>query len=205
MDRQATIYVVDDDSAIRDSLRLLFETVGLTVETHADAQSFLDDFNPDQESCLLLDVRMPGMSGLALQSKLIEMNAPVPIIIMTAHADVPMAVRAMKQGVVDFIEKPFRDQQLIETVFSALDRFKKQRKKYRAKQIFEQSSQILTPREQEILSLLTDGKTNKQIASELGISYKTADFHRQNILKKMQISSVIELTQMKILAEQIES
>lgn len=205
MTEKVMIYVVDDDNAIRDSLRLLFEALDLKVKTYEDANKFLDDFDPEADGCLLLDVRMPGMSGLTLQAKLSEMNAPIPIIIMTAHADVPMAVRAMKQGVVDFIEKPFRDQQLIDAVFHAMEKYKAQKNKFQTKKIFEQRQAVLTNREQQILEMLTQGKTNKQIAADLDISYKTADFHRQNILKKMKTNSVVELTHMKIIAEEAQT
>ncbi len=191
-----TIYVVDDDQAVRESLCWLLESVDLPVATYASAQEFLADYNPEMGGCLILDVRMPGMSGLELQNKLIEIECTLPILIITGHGDVPMAVRALKNGAVDFIEKPFNDQKLLERIQHCLDQDRAQREARYMERVMRERYEQLTPREQEVLTRVVAGKLNKVIADELGISSKTVEAHRANIMEKMHASSLAELVTM---------
>jgi len=191
-----TIYVVDDDQAVRESLCWLLESVDLPVVTYASAQEFLANYNPEMGGCLILDVRMPGMSGLELQNKLTEIECTLPILIVTGHGDVPMAVRALKNGAVDFIEKPFNDQKLLERIQHCLDQDRAQREARSMQRIMQARYEQLTPREQEVLVRVVAGKLNKVIATELGISSKTVEAHRANIMEKMHASSLAELVTM---------
>ncbi|HEB57637.1 MAG TPA: response regulator transcription factor [Gammaproteobacteria bacterium] len=191
-----TIYVVDDDQAVRESLCWLLESVDLPVVTYASAQEFLANYNPEMGGCLILDVRMPGMSGLELQNKLAEIECTLPILIVTGHGDVPMAVRALKNGAVDFIEKPFNDQKLLERIQHCLDQDRAQREARSMQRIMQARYEQLTPREQEVLVRVVAGKLNKVIATELGISSKTVEAHRANIMEKMHASSLAELVTM---------
>ena len=190
------IFVVDDDQAVRESLCWLLESVNLPVETFGSAQEFLSSYSADQGGCLILDVRMPGMSGLELQNKLAEIECSLPIIIVTGHGDVPMAVRALKAGAVDFIEKPFNDQTLLERIQNCLDQDRAQREERSLKSSLQQRLSQLTPREQEVLERVIAGKLNKVIADELGISSKTVEAHRANIMEKMGATSLAELVTM---------
>lgn len=190
------VFVVDDDEAVCQSLKLLIEDVGLEVRTFSSAPEFLSAHDPEHPGCLVLDVRMAGMSGLELQSRLKELEIEVPTIIITGHADVPMAVEALKAGAIDFIEKPFRDQVLLDSIQRAIERDAQARQVRRERQNVQARIEQLTPREQEIMDLLVLGKTNKAVAFELGISQKTVDFHRANILDKVGVGSVVELVRL---------
>jgi FixJ family two-component response regulator len=187
------VYVVDDDEAIRDALRLLMKSAGLRVQCCASAEEFLATYRPDVPACLVLDVRMPGMSGLELQHVLNERHIGIPVVIMTGHGDVPMAVRAMKEGAVDFVEKPFKNDVLLERVKDGLKRDVEARAKSR--HVAEAASRIasLTQREREVMDLLIQGKRNKTIASELGISNRTVEAHRAKIMEKMQAHSISDI------------
>ncbi|MHC4266012.1 MAG: response regulator transcription factor [Planctomycetota bacterium] len=187
------VYVVDDEDQIRHSLSVLLGTLGLQVQAYGDAEEFLNHYKPDQPGCLILDVRMPGMSGIELQWRLNSAEISVPVIIITGHGDVPMAVEAIKMGAVDFIEKPFREQALLESVQKGIKLDAEKRQQQTAQNKFKEVLTKLTPREQEIARELALGKINKVIAYELGISQKTVDFHRGNIMKKLKIDSVVEL------------
>lgn len=187
------VFVVDDDEAICESLRLLIGDIGLEVRTFTDARQFLEAYEASHAGCLVLDVRMSGMSGLELQSRLSELHIRIPIIIITGHADVPMAVEAMKAGAVDFIEKPFRDQVLLDSIQRAVDMDLRTRQRQREQQDVQARIQLLTSREREVMDRLIAGNSNKSIAFELGISQKTVDFHRANILEKIGVNSVVEL------------
>jgi FixJ family two-component response regulator len=187
---------VDDDEAICESLRLLIGDIGLEVRTFINARDFLDAYEPSQPGCLVLDVRMSGMSGLELQSRLQELGRDIPTIIITGHGDVPMAVEAMKAGALDFIEKPFRDQVLLDCIQKAIEVDLRSRREQRERQDVQSRIELLTQREREVMDRLIAGRTNKNIAFELGISQKTVDFHRANILDKVGVGSVVELVRL---------
>jgi len=188
-----TVFVVDDDEAIRQSLCLLIEDIGLNVKTFGGAREFLAHYDPSQPGCLVLDVRMSGMSGLELQARLRELNTEIPTVIITGHGDVPMAVEAMKAGAMDFIEKPFRDQVLLDSIQRAVELDRRIRAARRQSEGFQSRVEHLTRRERQVMDLLVFGKSNKTIAYELGISQKTVDFHRTNVLSKTGVASVVEL------------
>jgi RNA polymerase sigma factor (sigma-70 family) len=196
MNPEPVVFVVDDDQAIRSSLKWLIESVGLRVETHPSADEFIRDYYPGRAGCLLLDVRMPGMSGLELQEHFARNDITLPIIIITGHGDVPMAVRAMKAGAIDFIEKPFNDELLLESIRNALAVDQRQR------DIQSQRAEIaarlaqLTPREHEVMEMVTEGRSNKEIAVTLGVSAKTVEAHRARVMEKMQAGSLAELVRM---------
>ena len=198
MSPKATVFVVDDDPAVRESLQWLIESVGLNVETYATAQAFLDAFDRDRPGCLVLDVRMPGISGLDLQDQLASQQVRIPVIIITGHADVPMAVRAMKAGVIDFIEKPFSDELLLDRIRAALELDARIRVDQTHRVEVESCFAQLTPREREVMGLVVGGKSNKQIAAELGLSQKTVEVHRAHVMQKMHADSLAELVQMAV-------
>jgi two-component system, LuxR family, response regulator FixJ len=187
------VFVVDDDEAICESLRLLVEDIGLEVQTFSNALQFLSGYDPNEGGCLILDLRMPGMSGLELLSKLRQWRIEIPTIIMTGHADVPTAVAAMKAGALGFIEKPFRHQVLLDCIEEALRLDAQMRRRRKDRQGIQSRLELLTSREREVLDHLITGKTNKNTAYELGISQKTVDFHRANILDKVGVGSLVEL------------
>ncbi len=199
-EQQGVVFIVDDDEALRDSLRWLIESVGLMVETHDSADSFLQSYYPGQSGCLLLDVRMPGMSGLELQEQLESRDVRLPIVIITGHGDVAMAVRAMKAGAMDFIEKPFDDELLLASIQRALSLDVEQRKSRATQAEILARLAHLTRREHQVMELVTTGKANKQIASELNVSAKTVEAHRAHVMEKMQANSLAELVRMSMLA-----
>ena len=190
------IYIVDDDEAMRDSLKWLLESRGLKVELYPSAEVFLHAFNNDLCGCLVLDVRMPGMSGLDLYEQLQARASTLPVIFVTGHGDVPMAVSALKKGAADFIEKPFNDQDILRLIESCMkqDRAAAARRAENASLALRVDS--LTQREREVLGLIVGGKLNKQIADELGISIKTVEVHRSRVMEKMGANSVAELVQL---------
>ncbi|HKQ49746.1 MAG TPA: response regulator transcription factor [Phycisphaerae bacterium] len=190
-----TVFLVDDDRGIRDSLRWLAESVGLHLVSYASAQEFLDAFQPDTPGCLLLDVRMPGMSGLDLQERLNAQCIDIPVIILTAHGDVPMAVRALKAGAFDFLEKPFSDQVLLDQINLALDHDRNNRAKKAENADLLQRLQALSPRERTVMIKVAGGMSNKSIAEELGLSQKTIEVHRAHVMAKVRANSVAELVQ----------
>lgn len=192
-EKPATVFVVDDDEAVRTSLRLLLKSVGLPVETYAAAQEFLEQFDPDRAGCLVLDIRMPGMSGLELQDELIARGVPYPIIFITGHGDVPMAVSTMKKGAVDFIEKPFDQDALKTLVERMLGEARTRASESERRRISEALVAKLTPREQQVLERIVAGRLNKQIADDLGISIKTVEAHRANIMDKLNANTVADL------------
>lgn len=191
-----SIFVVDDDSAVRDSLKLLLRSVGQSVETFGSGQEFLDGYNDDRAGCLVLDIRMPGMSGLELQQKLNERHSILPIIFITGHGDVPMAVEAMQAGAVDFIQKPFRDQDLIDRINQALEKDNNNRAALGERNDIRRRLETLTPREREVLDLVVHGKANKVIAGDLKLSQRTVEIHRARVMEKMQASSLAHLVRM---------
>jgi RNA polymerase sigma factor (sigma-70 family) len=190
---EPTVFVVDDDEAVRNTIGRLVEFVNLIAETFASAQEFLDSYDPIRPGCLVLDVRMPGMSGIKLQAELIEKNIHLPIIFISGHGDVPMAAEAFKKGAVDFIEKPFRNQILLDRIQEALTKDTQFRQKQTELEAAKTKLAILTPREQDVMDLIRAGKPNKVIAGKLGISQRTVEVHRANIMEKMKVDSVAEL------------
>ena len=190
------VYVVDDDDAIRDSLDMLLESMGLARRVFASAFEFLEAYDPEQHACLVADIRMPGMSGLDLQEKLNEMRAGIPIVFITGHGDVPTTVRAMKGGAVDFLQKPFNDQELLDCVQRALTRSREQRGERAERAELQVRLDVLTPREREVLLQVVTGKLNKQIAGDLGIAEKTVKVHRGRVMEKMRAGSVADLVRM---------
>ncbi len=190
-----TIYVVDDDEAVRDSLVWLLESKHYRVESFASADAFLAAYDADMAGCLVLDVRMPGMSGLELYERLHDRHATLPVIFITGHGDVPMAVDALKQGAVDFIEKPFSDRQMLSLIENCLSDERESRDRVRQDADVARHLDLLTARELEVLDLIIAGRLNKQIADELGISIKTVEVHRARVMEKMQARSVAELVQ----------
>lgn len=196
MSMDAIVYVVDDDQAMVESLSWIIESVGLKAKTYVRAQDFLEDYNPQQHGCILLDVRMPGMSGPELQSRLNEQGATLPIIFISGHGDVPLAVRVMKAGAVDFLTKPFNDQVLLESINKALRSDKANREKLEENAQAEAKFALLSPREIQVLQGIVAGKQNKVISAELNISLKTVEAHRASVMKKMSVKSVPELVKL---------
>jgi len=190
------VYVVDDDDGVRESLRWLLDSVGHPVKVFRNAREFLDGYDPEQPGCLLLDIRMPLMGGFELQEKLRAENLPLPILFLTGHGTIPMSVRAMRAGAFDFIEKPFSDQALLERVQEAVNHAAELYRQQRHLQFFNQHLSTLSPREREVLDLLMDGMSSRQIGEELGISKKTVEVHRSHIREKLGISSVAEIVRM---------
>jgi FixJ family two-component response regulator len=198
---EQTVFIVDDDAAVRDSIQELLESVGLRAESYASGQAFLENFQPQRPGCLVLDVRMAGMGGLVLQEKLNELGAGIPVIIITAHGDVPMAVRALKAGAVDFVQKPYRDQLLLDSINNALTVDAIARRSQDGQDKRDLQLAALTRREQEVLDKLLSGAISKQIARELGISTRTVEAHRQNLLRKLQVTSVKELIHHRVVPD----
>ena len=192
----ATVFVIDDDGDVRASIQRLLKTVGLRGEAFASAQDFLQRNMPEGPSCLILDIRLPGMSGLEVQRKLIEAGISIPIIFISAHADVDMAVRAMKFGAVEFLTKPFRPQELVDAVQQALQRDAGMQRERRDISELQQRYKTLTAREREVMALFVSGMPTKQIASRLGVSEVTAAVHRGHVMQKMQAGSPAELGRM---------
>jgi FixJ family two-component response regulator len=191
------VYVVDDDQAMVESLSWVIESVGLKAKTFTRAQDFLDNYNAQQPGCLLLDVRMPGMSGPELQTKLNELGSPaLPIVFISGHGDVPLAVRVMKAGAIDFLTKPFNDQVLLESINKALRIDKTNREKQEESAQAEAKFALLSHREVQVLQGIVAGKQNKVISAELNISLKTVEAHRASVMKKMMVKSVPELVKL---------
>jgi two-component system response regulator FixJ len=191
-----TVFVVDDDNAVRNSLRLLLKSVGLASQPLGSAAEFLETYRPSQPGCLVLDVRMPGMSGLELQRELNVRGATIPVIFITGHGDIPMAVEAMQQGAFDFLAKPFRDQELIDRVQRALSKDATTRTALEERERIRERLESLTPREREVLALMTQGKPNKIMAHELGVSQRTVEIHRARVMEKSGASSLAQLVRM---------
>jgi len=192
---EPTVFVVDDDPAVGDSVRLLLKSVGVQSQVFVSASDFLDAYDPDRAGCLVLDVRMPGMSGLDLQAHLQDMGSTLPIIFVTAHGDVPMAVNAVKAGATDFIQKPFRDQELLDKIQEALEADRQTRAEQAGVAEIQSRLAALTPREKEVMDLVVEGMANKNIARTLGISQRTVEIHRARVMEKMEVRSVSKLVQ----------
>ncbi len=191
-----TVFIVDDDEPVRDSLKMLMRSVGLNAETFSGAAEFLEAYDPDRPGCLVLDIRMPGMSGMELQEKLNEVHAILPIIFITGHGDVPMAVKAIQYGAADFIQKPFRDQDLLDRINKAIEQDASNRAQLLETRDIEERLSNLTPREKEVLELIVDGRPNKVIAADLEVSQRTVEIHRARVMDKMRASSLAHLVRM---------
>ena len=193
------VFVVDDDQAVRDSLGLLLRSMGQKARLFDSAQAFLDDYDPGMAGCIVLDIRMPGMSGMELQQKLKTMHCTVPIIFVTGHGDVPMAVEAMHHGAFDFIQKPFRDQELLDRINQALtwDHEHRSDEDYRRGVL--ERFQNLTPREREVMDCVVRGLANKVIAMDLSLSQRTVEIHRARVMEKMNARSLADLVRMSLL------
>lgn len=200
MNAELHVHVVDDDEAVRESLQMLLEAVGFTTCSFSSGREFLDGLGRGETGCVLLDVQMPDMSGLQIQEKLTEMGLPLPVIIMTGHGDVPLAVRAMKAGAFDFLEKPVLDDVLLDSVRSALAFGKRSRKEQIPVEQVKTKIAQLTPREREVFDQLVIGRPNKLIAYHLGISARTVEIHRARVMQKVQAGSLSELVRMAVAA-----
>ena len=194
----ATVFVVDDDPSMRDSLRWLIESIGLNVEAFANADAFMEQFSGDVPGCLVLDVRMPGTSGMELLDSLKARGVELPIIMISGHGDVPMAVQALKHGALDFLEKPFRDQELLEQIGRAIEVDQGRRKQAESVSGIRGRLEKLTPREQEVMELVVAGYANKQVAAKLGLSEKTIEVHRSRVMSKMRAKTLPCLVKMAI-------
>ncbi|KAB7622689.1 response regulator transcription factor [Alkalilimnicola sp. S0819] len=193
MTDKPSVFIVDDEPDVRAALKLLVGSAGHAVESYPSAQAFLDALPENREGCLVLDVRMPGMSGLELQKRLAQRELPLPIIFISGHGDIPMAVRAMQGGAEDFLEKPFSDRQLLDRIEKALARSREWRQTEQACAQTERNLASLTPRETEVMEKLLEGKVNKIIARELDLSTRTVEIHRARVLQKMAVSNVTQL------------
>lgn len=196
--KSATVFVVDDDPSMRDSMRWLIESVGLKVEAFANADAFMEQFAGEVPGCLVLDVRMPGTSGMELLDTLKHRGVQLPIIMISGHGDVPMAVQALKRGAMDFLEKPFRDQELLEQIAKAIEVDQARRSKAESIAGIRSRLEKLTPREREVMELVVAGYANKQVAAKLGLSEKTIEVHRSRVMGKMRAKTLPCLVKMAI-------
>lgn len=192
----AVVFVVDDDPSVRSTLKFLLNSVGLPVESFDSAEDFLHKKLPDAPSCLVLDVRLPGLSGLDFQRELAARNIRIPIVFLTGHGDIPMTVRAMKEGAVEFLTKPFRDQDLLDAIRIALDRDRAMRKVEEEMTELRKRFESLTPREREVISMVVSGMLNKQVAVQLGTAENTVKVHRSRAMEKMHAQSLADLVRM---------
>ena len=199
--RSPTAFVVDDDEAVRSSLRMLLKSLGIPAVTYGSAAEFLAEYDLEQPGCLILDVRMPGISGLELQDELNRRGAIIPVIFITGHGDVPMAVEAMQHGAVDFLQKPFSDKDLSDRVQRALSADLRNRAQLGEKDQIRARIAMLTPRERQVLALVTLGKANKAIAGDLGVSQRTVEIHRAHLMEKMGAASLAHLVRMTMIAD----
>jgi FixJ family two-component response regulator len=195
-DEAAIVFIVEDDTSFRDALKRLFRTVDLRTEAFGSAAEFLQNRLPDAPACLILDVRLPGLSGLDIQRELAKADIHIPIIFMTGHGDIPMSVKAMKAGAVDFLTKPFRDQDMLDAVGAAIERDRRRRERARAVSGLRTLFASLSAREQEIMALVTTGLMNKQVAAEVGLSEITVKIHRGNAMRKMGAKTLADLVRM---------
>ena len=193
---EQTVFIVDDDASIRQSMGLLLGSVNIACESFESASDFLDAWSADKAGCLVLDIRMPGLGGLELQEKLNELDCSLPIIFITGHADVPMAVEAMQKGAFDFVQKPFRDQDLLDRINDALAAHSETRKEEAEQADIRAHIETLTPREKDVFELVVTGKPNKIIAHELSVSQRTVEIHRARVMEKMEAKSLATLVRM---------
>ncbi len=199
-----TVMIVDDDASVRDSLRCLVETVGLEVEAYASPHDFLRSFKPSRPGCLVLDLRLPGMSGLELQRRLADSGVMIPIIFITGYGDIRSAVQAMELGAVYFLEKPYSEQRLVDLIQESLERDQRLRARHQSVARARKRLSQLTTREREVVDLLAEGRSSKMIAAALRLSKKTVDLHRSHIIKKLGVSSVAELVRLVLSAQALD-
>jgi FixJ family two-component response regulator len=199
------VYVVDDDEAVRSSLELLLESVSLPAQSFGSAREFLDKHDPERPGCLVLDLRMPGMSGLELQEELLHRGSDLGIVFLTGHGDVPVAVAAMRNGAVDFLQKPFRDEELLARIRRAMDRGQRTHATRIHKDEIRRRMDRLTPREHEVMEHVVSGKPNKAIAIDLGVSERTVEIHRARVMQKMEAGSLAELVRMVMQGQEEDS
>ena len=190
------VFVVDDDEAVRSSVGMLLKSIGLEARAFGSAVEFLESYDPSQPGCLILDIRMPGMSGLDLQNRLNEMGSTLPIVFITGHGDVPIAVNAMRAGAVDFLQKPFHDQELIDRVQQGIEASVQSQVRLDDLSLLKAKMDRLTAREREVMGYVVEGAPNKAIAYDLGLSERTVEIHRSRVMKKMEAGSLAELVQM---------
>ena len=198
MQQDVIVHIVDDDAAVRHSLEMLLKSVELKTKSYASAQAFLETVDSSTPGCLVLDIRMPDMSGLDLQQELNHRRIDMPVIIITGHGDVPLTVRAMSEGAMTVLEKPYREQTLLDNISKAVNCGMEAAKRNKARTAYFSRINTLSPREQEVMDRLIIGKNSKEIASELNISFKTVDVHRAHIMEKMQVRSLIELVHLTL-------
>lgn len=201
MDISTCVYVVEDDDAVRDSLQMMLESVNRQVQTFASADNFLAAYTQSMAGCIVLDIRMPGMNGMELQRKLNEINSILPIIFVTGHGDVPMAVEAMQQGAVDFVQKPYREQELLDKIAQAMKLDEENRGSLLQRQVILKNMDELTPRERDVMKQMVEGKANKVIAIELDISQRTVEIHRARVMEKLNANSLAHLVRMYLTVE----
>jgi FixJ family two-component response regulator len=196
MNAEAVVHIVDDDESLRDALASLFRSVGLQICSYGSARDFIDAPRPDAPSCIVLDVRLPGMSGIDFQAQLADLGIPLPVVLMTGHGDIPMSVRAMKAGAIDFLQKPFRDQDMLDAVSAVIDRDRARRSADSKAAGIRDRFATLSPREQQVMTLVTAGKMNKQVAGDLGLSEITVKIHRGAAMRKMGARTLADLVRM---------
>jgi FixJ family two-component response regulator len=202
---EATVYLVEDDDAGRDSLQMVLESVGHKVASYSRADAFLEAYSPEMAGCMVLDIRMPGMNGMELQRQLNARNSILPIIFVTGHGDVPMAVDAMQRGAVDFVQKPYREEELLGKIQQAITADVENRADLEAKDKIRAKLTDLTPRETQVMELMIEGKANKVIAYDLDISQRTVEIHRARVMEKMGVRSLAHLVRMVMAAEESTS
>lgn len=198
MDRKQTVFIVDDDEGIREGLSMLLETIGQPCELYSSALEFLESYDPNKSGCLVLDIRMPRMTGLDLQEKLKEIKSVLPIIFITGHGDIQMAVEAMRRGALDFMRKPFREQDLLDRINEALDSDAGKRKALVDRQQLNDKIASLTEREQQVFHRVANGEMNKVIAMDLAISERTVEVHRSQVMKKLKVRTLAQLVRIKM-------
>lgn len=203
-DEEGLVYVVDDDEAVRDAIALLLEASDIACRVYGSAAEFLGSFDAETHACLVADIRMPGLSGLELQQHLNRQGAQVPVIFITGHGDVPMAVNAMKSGAFDFIQKPFRDQDLIGRIHKALEKDRDRREQQSSISAIREKLETLTPRETEVMQRVVDGQANKVIAFDLGVSQRTVELHRARVMRKLGMRSLADLVRVVSSVEKVD-
>lgn len=201
MDSHPCVHIIEDDDAVRDSLQMMLESVGRPTEVFSNADTFLSSYSQGMAGCIILDIRMPGMNGMELQRKLNELNSILPIIFVTGHGDVPMAVEAMQQGAVDFVQKPYREQELLDKITTAMKLDEENRASLQQRQLIMERMNDLTPRERDVMQPMVEGKANKVIAIDLDISQRTVEIHRARVMDKLNANSLAHLVRMYMVIE----